>query len=187
MTTNEKGYDPYAFGQVRLGAGSDRGEGSPEDVLFAQPSPPADVGGADTSWDPPEQFSETVVVAQPAVSTKTAAAVAQEAPPRSAVPMREGTDRAATEAPMSGSGVLRPTESGVRRAAAAPVRSVPAVAMPDREPAGLAAVAVPFSILVTVEAAAAWLWVGQENPVLGGLAAVLGVGLAALGWCALRR
>lgn len=186
MTTKGKGYDPYAFGQVKLGAGKASAGGAPEDVLFAEPTAPA-AGGADTSWDPPAQFAESTGSEAAAVATTTVPA----APPRARTE-KAPSDRAELEAIVapSPSAEALPTRTGdsaVRKSAAPMVRATPPVGMPEREPAGPAAVAVPFAILVVVESAATWLWLGQQNPVLGGLAAVLGVGLAALGWCALRR
>lgn len=187
MTNQGKGYDPYAFGQVKLGAGGQPVSGSPEDVLFAEPSAPA-ASGSDTSWDPPEQFSEAGAAQPSAVATKAAPAPALAArAPATAVAERPAAEPMVGATQHTEAVVPRPSESSVRKAAVQTVRATPPVGMPEREPAGPAAVAVPFAVLLVVESAATWLWLGQQNPVLGGLAAVLGLGLAALGWCALRR
>lgn len=187
MTTKGKGYDPYAFGQVKLGAGKQESGGSPEDVLFAEPAAPV-AGGPDTSWDPPEQFQDSSSAEPAAVATKPAAAVAARPAAPKPVAERPSAESGIAPAAKPETAPARTSDSAARKATAQQtVRATPPVGMPEREPAGPAAVAVPFAILLVVESAATWLWLGQQNPVLGGLAAVLGVGLAALGWCALRR
>lgn len=48
------GYDPFAYGQVRLGAGQGKPQGSPDDILFAEagPLPGKPAAAKNSDWDP---------------------------------------------------------------------------------------------------------------------------------------
>ncbi|MCA8966962.1 MAG: hypothetical protein KDC48_18925, partial [Planctomycetes bacterium] len=50
------GYDPFAYGQVRLGNGQRQAEGNPDDILFAEggparPGASAPAASADQDWE----------------------------------------------------------------------------------------------------------------------------------------
>jgi len=171
----QPGYDPFSFGQVRLGADTKPKSGSPapEDSLFA-PAPVATAtDGRDTSWDPPPQFEEPIP--PPAAREPSPAVVARAV----AAPSREPTAAASHERTAAA-----PAEPMPRaRVAPMPMRHEP----PRAPGVTFVEAAAPIAALLVCESAAAWTWVSLDNPVLGALAALLGMGLAAFAWFAVRR
>lgn len=166
------GHDPLAFGQIRFST-------PPGEAVATGRSPDGQREPVererDTSWDPPGRPEEIVV------------RVASDAP--------TGTPAAASKFGLPAATAAEPTrphpaERWDRPRSASPAPR-PLVAAPDpcatSAGATLAEAAVPAAVFTGCEAAAAWLWLAADNPVLGALAAVLGFGLAAFAWFALRR
>lgn len=175
----KQAHDPFAFGQVQLP--KEPKQASVEDMLFSAPQGPAD-RTRDTSWDPPSavdepSFRDTPAAAEPQRSVGKAGAV-QAPRPDAAVDATSRVDHAERSAKSDQPRNLVPP--------ARPVVSAPSVATPSAG-ATLAEAAVPAVVLCACEAAAAWLWMSVGNPVLGALAALLGLGLAAFAWFAMRR
>jgi hypothetical protein len=162
------GHDPYAFGQIQFGQ-------SPKAASVDSVAPEAARAGSDrsrdTSWDPParEDLSESAPVAESAGALATAAANGPrvDAPKNAAQPERIDRTR----------GVLT---------ACKPVVAAPVVAVKG-DGATLVEALVPAVVFSATEAIAAWLWLSADNPVLASLAALLGLGLAAFAWFAMRR
>ena len=187
---SNQGYDPLSYGQVRLG-GASEAKDTPEELLFgAQPEAPKS-GAADSSWDPPEQFVETATAAAAATAIPALQQVGSSMPKAQIAALRSDIQAAPFQVP-AGPGA-NPNDSGVRKKVAAaatiptPARTTQPIGLGAAPPSGVLAVAAPFCVLVALETIAVWLWLGQQNPVMAGLAAALGFGLAAMSWCALRR
>ncbi len=183
------GYDPFSYGQVRLGsAGSKAPEGNPDDILFADAGPgPARSSspGADPNWellegDPqgllpggqPSQStmdfaSEVLGEAGPAAPPRARAA-APAAPPRSAPAARPRP--VAPAAPVA---AARPREKLVPA-----VRHLPADL---RTGGGTTALVVSLGVAAVGGTVAAWLATLQENMVMAG---IVGAGsLVAAAFC----
>ena len=176
----QPGYDPFSFGQVRLSSDAKQTVGAPgpEDSLFAPASSPAAADGRDTSWDPPPQFEEPEAPKVMGTSAAVANAKAVGSPVREA----KATEQA--------SPVVREL-TAVAPAESAPRARVAHVATrpePLRAPGvSFAEAAAPATAFLVCESAALWTWMSLDNAVLGALAALLGLGLSAFAWFAVRR
>lgn len=175
----KQAHDPFAFGQVPLT--KEPKPSSVEDMLFTAPTVPSD-RSRDTSWDPPSAadepaFRETPADSQPRRAFDEPIAFQPAQPDAAVVPARH-TVRVE---PAAQSEHLRSGETLARPIVAAPSGAT--------APAGatLAEIALPAVVLCACEGAAAWLWLSVGNPVLGALAGMLGVGLTAFAWFAMRR
>lgn len=171
-------YDPFSYGQIKLGGDNrPRGE-SPEDLLFdeAGPGRPA-AKRADSDWELPRdepaafpggeygaaQFGEDVL-------GETMAAAA----PKRAQPVRPSVQPAAPKAPAA------PARAPAA-AAAAPVERLPA---PRPAPAGRRAVRphslssrtlatlLPSAMIACGGSATAWLYAMEHNAVMAGIVGV---------------
>jgi cobalamin biosynthesis Mg chelatase CobN len=178
-----KGYDPLSYGQVSLG-GANKAKESAEDLLFDEKAASSVASGGSGNWAAPEQFSETSTS-----NFVTALAMGPElvdpAPPT--VPGMKG-DAVASTTPASSAG--KTSDRGTRQKAvvvAASTREAQTIGLGSPQQSGALTAAAPFVVLLVVESLAGWLWLGQQNPVMAGLAAAFGLGLAAMSWCALRR
>lgn len=178
------GYDPFSFGQVRLGADGKRAADAPglEDSLFAPVGGAVDAKDRDTSWDPPPQFEEpmppTVVVAHDPAPVAKPIAVA---------PVRE-THQGEHAASVARERAVEAPKQPAPRARVAHVGNVATPHEPTRAPGvSFVEAAAPAVAFIVCESAAAWTWLTFDNPVLGSLAALLGLGLSAFAWFAVRR
>ncbi len=176
MATNQ--HDPFSFGQVRLS--KEPASGAVEDLLFSQPSGNSADAARDTSWDPPPQFAEDIAPAQakappqPAVAQKVEPARTERLGQRATVdaamadpqPKREV---APTQPRLDSHNVIRPESA------------------PAHADVAFHEAAIPAAVFLVVESLAAYAWTSMDQPVLAALGAVLGCGLAAFAWFAVRR
>lgn len=176
----QPGYDPFSFGQVRLSSDAKQGAEAPglEDSLFATSNSPAAADGRDTSWDPPPQFEEPVA---PKVVEAPAAVASAKAV---AAPVREAQAREPAVLSARDQHSVAPSEPSPRaRAAHVAMRPEP----PRAPGVSFVEAAAPAVAFLACESAAMWTWMSLDNPVLGALAALLGLGLSAFAWFAVRR
>jgi hypothetical protein len=176
MATNQ--HDPFSFGQVRLG--KEPASGAVEDLLFSQPSGSTTEAGRDTSWDPPPQFADDIAPAQPKAPTQPAVAKKSEPARSDRVSPQPVVDVAMADAQHKRqvAPVLPRIDShNVLRNETPQVHAE--VAFHE--------VAIPAAVFLVVESLAAYAWASMDQPVLAALGAVLGCGLAAFAWFAVRR
>jgi hypothetical protein len=176
MATNQ--HDPFSFGQVRLG--KEPATGAVEDLLFSQPSGSSADAGRDTSWDPPPQFADDIAPAQ-------AKAPPQPTVARKSEPARNErlSQQTMVDAAMA--------EQQPKREITPPLPRLDShnVIRPESTPAhadvAFHEAAIPAAVFLVVESLAAYAWTSMDQPVLAALGAVLGCGLAAFAWFAVRR
>jgi hypothetical protein len=163
-----QGHDPYAFGQIQFGQ-------SPKTANVGSVAPEAARTGADrsrdTSWDPPacEDVLETAIATEHVGSMAQAAASGPK------------VDRHRPVAQPGRSESTRAVPPSCKPVVAAPVAAA------KGDGATLDEALVPAVVFSATESIAAWLWLSVDNPVLASLAALLGLGLAAFAWFAMRR
>lgn len=211
MTT----YDPFSFGQVKLGDKTSRPPASPDDLLFADAGPKK-VGkpAADASW---ELMNEDVDKLLPGAGALPAAIefgteilgesvlAAPQAP--AAAPMRRPASVAPTAAKKGSDGASKLQLGPVRAAptkevrakdagGAAAARSTPATApvpavrgsAPIRARRGhpVAGIVVPFVLCAAGGTAASWFGIAQQNGVMAGIVGLLTLVSGAFAWLSLR-
>ncbi len=177
------GYDPFAYGQVRLGNGQQKAEGNPDDILFADggPSrPAAPAASAEQDWELLDADVGSLLPGKggAAPAMDFAADVLGEGAPPAGV--------SAPTAPRQRSAANARPRPVAAAAPAAPAKQKEKLA-PARRPSPMdlrggysaSAVMVPLLTVVVGGTGAAWLAVMQQNPVLAGIvgtAAVLAAG-----------
>ncbi|MBL8726130.1 MAG: hypothetical protein JNK49_18940 [Planctomycetes bacterium] len=188
-------YDPYAYGQVKLGGKPADPAATPDDLLFAAPAAPPAGGAAataDSSWEllqtdvasllpnsssaDPSEFGteilgEVAPPPAPVLPARPKAGAPRPAPARSAGGETAAVPASGAKAAPVGSGFgANGGLSGAKVTRSTPV----AMQKPAPRPAaGLAATLLPGALLATGGTASAWLWFVVQNPVLGGIAAGL--------------
>ena len=187
-------YDPFSYGQVKMGGDADApktaasAETMPDDILFAK----ADPLPTDSSWGLLEEDMNSLLPGGGAPMTTTqfgedvlGAAAAEPAPvkPRAATtPRAEVAVGGRPAAALAG----RPAGAGLAAKPAAPTPPVRAAAVtpaPVRAPIGfgrgrhVAGWIAPLVVLTAGGSLAAWLYLMQQNQVLGGI--VIGLSIVA--------
>ncbi|MFM1871651.1 MAG: hypothetical protein RL398_1073 [Planctomycetota bacterium] len=187
------GYDPFAYGQVRLNGGQSKPQGSPDDILFADAGPlPGKASPAKNSdWDPVEPTVEPVAKSapMPAAAQEFASEVLGEAPQAMAPQFGGGGNYGGVAGEAGASfGGASPTPGGAapRRpraerpagpgGPAAPARPKEKLAparrpMPmqlDAQP-GASAAAVPLLVIAAGTGGAAWAATAGGMPVMAAL------------------
>jgi hypothetical protein len=181
MATNQ--HDPFSFGQVRLG--KEPASGAVEDLLFSQPGGSAADSGRDTSWDPPPQFAEEIAPAQAKAPPQPAVARKSEPARNERLSQQTMVDAAMCDAAMA--------DPQPKREVAPPRARLDShnVIRPESPTAhadvAFHEAAIPAAVFLVVESLAAYAWTSMDQPVLAALGAVLGCGLAAFAWFAVRR
>lgn len=187
------GYDPFAYGQVRLGTGQRQAEGDPDDILFAdggatKAAPPGPASAAaDKDWELLDADVDSLLpgkaTPQAAVDFATDVLGESAPPPAPVAPPRQRSAAAARP---------RPTTAAAPVAAPKPKEKLaPAARRPSpmdlRSGHSPAAVFVPLFTLVAGGTGAAWLAMMQQNLVMAGIVGVAAVMAAAFFRVLLKR
>lgn len=208
-------YDPFSYGQVRLGEQEPSDAKEPDDILFAGGEEPPPITGADTSWG---LMDEDVSSLLPGASQQLAAPVdfgadiLGEAAPAAAAgsaparPRAAEAPRAAEPSPLPMPSAAPRREVGARfsptvtapAAAPAPTPSptpgsAPLPATPPRAPRRATGrrskvwqFVVPLALLTVGGVTAACLQFQHQNVVISGFAGAVTLVLAAFAWIFLR-
>lgn len=186
------GYDPFAYGQVRLGNGQKSADGNPDDILFvdAGPSKASSAPAADKDWELLNADVNSLLPSgsQPQGSMDFASEVLGEAPAAvaPAAPPAAPRQRSAANArprPTTAAAPVAPTKQK-EKLAPARQRLSP---MELRGGHSTAALMVPLLTLVVGGTTAAWLAMMQQNPVFAGIVGVGALFAAAFLRVSIRR
>ncbi|MBL8734484.1 MAG: hypothetical protein JNN13_19060 [Planctomycetes bacterium] len=178
-------YDPFSYGQVKLGAGKEAPPADPDDLLFAdagpQKAPPADASWALLNEDvgsllpgsPPEayaaaaaQFADEVLGQGPA--GRSASELESMEPPRPAPAKASAVRaRAATAAPAATTTTSTAPRAPAKKAASVAARPV----IVRRRGAMRSAMAwlLPITCFAGGGSVGAFVLIGQQNPILAGI------------------
>lgn len=194
-------YDPFSYGQVPLDPKSQGA--APDDMLFAEDAPVKRAAAAESDWAPPpadygSAFQQDLGATQDALAfgadilgeaVPGPAAAAPPARPLTPAPRVNPTSgpRATTPATVQ-PGSLRPA-SATKGNEAMPTRApaklgIGAMPMPRRT--SVASVVVPLAVVAGGGAAAAWLYLAQQNPIMAGILGVTSLVGAAMARVLLR-
>lgn len=182
-------YDPFSYGQVKLGAGKEAPAADPDDLLFAdagpQKAPPADASWALLNEDvgsllpgsPPEayaaaaaQFADEVLGEGPARAPAPDLGLMEPPRPVAAAPARApspaGRARPATTA-AAPAATAAPRSSAPKKAA--PVASRPVMVRRSGALRSAMAWLLPIVCFAGGGSVGAFVLIGQQNPIFAGI------------------
>ena len=193
-------YDPFSYGQVPIGA-KEQQAAAPDDLLFAEAAPVKASPARDSDWAPPADNFGSAFQAPPSAddamafgadilgeasppAAGTAKKAAAAAPARAATkPASPAPTRTVAPAPAAAAAPM-PAAKPSPRPAPAPIASPAPLAMPRRS--SVAGVLAPLAIVAGGGAAASWLYLIQQNPVMAGIVGLAGLVGGALAWVMMR-
>ena len=189
------GYDPFAYGQVRLDPDQKQPPADgPDEMLFADAAPPAPDTGPDSSWS---LIREDVADLAPPSAKKARPKPAAAAAPDPAADF--GADLLGESVPAADEVMPSAGPTGKRRsvrrkplspsrprsvAEVEPVRKP--VALPGHRRMPIASAVVPLLLCVGGGTGGCWLWLAQQNPVMAGIVGVGTLVAAVFAWLFLR-
>lgn len=180
-------YDPFSYGQIKLGGDAKRAAETPDDILFqdAGPGPSTAMKAANSDWElledksasPPGMQTDTLQAAMD-FGADVLGEAAPPSPPRPQVQRSAGsqaTARAQAPVPMpSPVPAARPKPPSAQMSAKP--RPKPATSQPPMRPAAasnrMLAALLPSVTIACGGSAAAWLYAMEHNPIMASIVGV---------------